>query len=156
MMMTKSIRFVQYLVIAVLSVTVLAACSGSGANKPASNLNSSGSTAISTGNSPSSQPGSTQGATGNISFTKDVNPILQATCVKCHGVEKTSKGLDLRTFASIMAGSQNGAVIVAGNPTGSKLIQSIESGKMPKDGPALTPDQVQILVSWVNAGAKNN
>jgi len=81
---------------------------------------------------------------------------MQNSCVSCHGGEKTSKGLDLKTYASLMTGSQNGAVIVAGDASSSKLIQSIQAGKMPKRGGPLPVDQIQLLVNWVNAGATNN
>jgi hypothetical protein len=91
-----------------------------------------------------------------VSFSKDVLPILQDKCVSCHGGEKTSKGLDLKTYASLMTGSQNGAMIVAGDSTNSKLVQSIVSGKMPKRGPALPVSQIQLIMDWVASGAANN
>jgi uncharacterized membrane protein len=91
-----------------------------------------------------------------VSFSKNLLPIINTTCVNCHGGEKTSKGLDMKTYASLMAGSQNGAMIVAGDAANSKLVQSIQSGKMPKRGNPLTADQVQLFVNWVNAGAMNN
>jgi len=91
-----------------------------------------------------------------VSFSKDLTPILQGSCVSCHGTEKISKGLDLKTYTNLMSGSQNGAVIVAGDAAASKLIQKIQSGSMPKRGAKLTPAQVQLFVSWVNAGALDN
>jgi mono/diheme cytochrome c family protein len=91
-----------------------------------------------------------------VSFSKDVLPIFQASCVSCHGGEKTSKGLDLKTYASLMTGSQSGAVIVSGNAANSMLIQSIQLGKMPKRGGPLPADQIQLIMDWVNAGAQNN
>jgi hypothetical protein len=62
----------------------------------------------------------------------------------------------MKTYASLMAGSQNGAVIIPGDAAKSMLIQSIQAGKMPKRGTKLTADQIKLLVDWVNAGAKNN
>jgi uncharacterized membrane protein len=91
-----------------------------------------------------------------VSFSKDLMPIISNTCISCHGGEKTSKGLDMKTFDSLMAGSQNGPVITAGDAANSKLVQSIQSGKMPKRGTLLTAAQLQLFVDWVNAGAKNN
>jgi hypothetical protein len=92
----------------------------------------------------------------SVSFSKDVLPILQNQCVSCHGGQKTSKGLDLKAYASMMAGSQSGAVIVSGDAAKSMLIQSIQLGKMPKRGGPLPADQILLLMDWVNAGAKNN
>lgn len=92
----------------------------------------------------------------SVSFSKDVAPILQEKCVSCHGGEKTSKGLDLKTYTSLMTGSQNGAVVVSGDAAKSVLIQALQSGKMPRRGGPLPADQILLLMDWVNAGAKNN
>jgi len=96
------------------------------------------------------------GAAASVSFSKDILPVMQTSCINCHGGEKISKGLDLKTYDSLMAGSQNGAVLVPGDAAQSKLIQSVQSGKMPKRGDKLTAEQIQLLVDWVNAGATNN
>jgi mono/diheme cytochrome c family protein len=81
---------------------------------------------------------------------------METACVSCHGGEKTSKGLDLKSYASLMAGSQNGAVIVAGDAAASKLVTMIQAGKMPKKGTKLTAAELQLLLDWVNTGATNN
>lgn len=93
---------------------------------------------------------------GSVSFASDVLPILQSRCVNCHGGQRTEKGLNVSTYDGLMKGSMQGAVIVAGDAANSKFIQLIEQGKMPKRGPKLTPDQLAILVAWINAGAPNN
>ena len=62
----------------------------------------------------------------------------------------------METYESLMAGSQNGPVIIAGNARESLLAQKILAGNMPKRGPKLTPEQVQIIIDWINAGAQNN
>ena len=92
----------------------------------------------------------------DISYSKDVYPILESRCGKCHMGSFTSKNLNMETYDSLMAGSQNGAVIVAGNAKESLLARKILKGEMPKRGPKLTPAQVQIIIDWINAGAPNN
>jgi len=94
--------------------------------------------------------------TDEVSYSKDIFPVIEKSCVSCHGGEKTSKGLDLKTYLSTMAGSQNGQMVMPGNSAGSKLIQSIQSGKMPKRGEKLTTEQVDLLIKWIDNGAKNN
>ena len=89
-------------------------------------------------------------------FSKDIKPMLETSCVGCHGGLKTSKGLDLKSYASLMTGSQNGAVVIAGDPDNSKLVQLIVAGKMPKKGPKLTAEQLQLIKDWIKAGAKDN
>jgi hypothetical protein len=95
-----------------------------------------------------------QGAT--VSFAHDVLPIIESRCTNCHGGDRVEKGLNLKTYADIMAGSENGPVVTAGNATDSKLVELILTQKMPKRGPKLTPPQVQLITEWVNQGALNN
>jgi hypothetical protein len=55
-----------------------------------------------------------------------------------------------------MIGSEKGAVITPGDAANSKLVTLTASGKMPKRGSNLTPEQLQQLTDWINAGALNN
>jgi mono/diheme cytochrome c family protein len=93
---------------------------------------------------------------GGVSFTNDVLPIFVATCGQCHGVREIKEGLDLTTYEGTMAGSFNGPVITAGNANDSYLVQQVIDGEMPKRGPKLTAEQIQIVTDWVNQGALNN
>jgi mono/diheme cytochrome c family protein len=83
-------------------------------------------------------------------------PILNASCVKCHGVEQVKEGLDMTSYAVLMAGSFNGPVIAPGDAANSFLVQQVVEGEMPKRGPKLTAEQIQIISDWVNQGALNN
>lgn len=149
--MTKQTKHSRIFAIpAILAVIVLAAC----ASQPSATQ--SNSTVPNTGASSASGGSGPAPAAGAVSFSKDIMPIFEISCVNCHGGERTSKALDLKTYTSLMAGSQSGAVIVPGNAANSMLIQSIQAGKMPKRGTPLTAQQIQMLVDWVNAGAKNN
>ena len=93
---------------------------------------------------------------GEVSFTNDVMPIIQSRCVNCHGGDRIEEGLVFFTYEDIMAGSDNGAVIVPGDVEGSLLVELVASKEMPKRGPKLTPPQVQLISDWVAAGAPNN
>lgn len=117
---------------------VLVACAG-GATPAASNANVSG-----------------EPVSATVSFKNDVMPLLQSRCFTCHGGQQTNRGLDLATYDSLMAGSQNGPVVTAGDAANSLIIQLVASGMMPKSGAKLTPAEVQMLTDWVNAGAKDN
>jgi len=92
----------------------------------------------------------------SVSFANDVMPILQTSCVECHGVRQIKEGLDLQTYESLMAGSFNGPVIIPGNGGESLLVQLVIQGEMPNRGPKLTVEQIQIITDWINAGALNN
>jgi len=91
-----------------------------------------------------------------ISYASDVRPILESRCGSCHMGEFVSEGLDMNTYESLIAGSQNGPVIVPGDANDSLLVQKVTEGKMPKRGPKLTPAQIQIITDWINTGALNN
>ena len=91
-----------------------------------------------------------------VSYAKDVRPILESRCASCHMGEFVSEGLDMNTYESLLEGSENGPVIDPGDAKHSLLIKKVTEGKMPKRGPKLTPAQIQILTDWINAGAPNN
>lgn len=95
-------------------------------------------------------------ASATVSFTDDVLPILESRCVNCHGGNKIEEGLSLRTYGDMMIGSENGAVIVAGDAANSKLVELVSKQKMPKRGPKLTPPQIQLIMDWINQGAQDN
>jgi len=91
-----------------------------------------------------------------VSYSRDVQPLLESRCAKCHMGEHVSEGLDMKTYESLMTGSQNGPVITPGDADDSLLIQKVIAGEMPKRGPKLTPVQIQLLTDWIDAGAPNN
>jgi cytochrome c len=101
--------------------------------------------------------GSTTAAAGEVSFSRDVLPIFEQVCLKCHGNgEKIEENLVLKTYADLMAGSDNGPVIFPGDPANSLLVQLITEGKMPKKGPRLLPAQIRTITQWVAEGARDN
>ena len=89
----------------------------------------------------------------SVSFTNDILPILQDHCINCHGGQKIEEGLIMRSRAELMAGSNNGPVILPGDAANSLLVEMIASQKMPKKGPKLTQAQIQLIVDWINQGA---
>jgi mono/diheme cytochrome c family protein len=92
----------------------------------------------------------------SVSYSQDVFPIFETSCIKCHGVEKVSRGLDLTSYEKALTGSVKGPVVVPGDTENSLLIKLISEGKMPKQGAKLTPEQVEIVRNWVSQGALNN
>ena len=91
-----------------------------------------------------------------VSFSNEILPILESRCLNCHGGDKLEEGLSVKSHADLMTGSENGAVIVAGDAVNSLLVELVSNQKMPKRGPKLTPPQVQLIVDWVNQGAQDN
>lgn len=91
--------------------------------------------------------------TDGISFTKAVAPILSARCGRCHASDSKG-GFNLATYAALMKGPPEGVVIFAGDTVGSRLIETIETGDMPRGGGKVTPAELKILKDWIVAGAK--
>ena len=91
------------------------------------------------------------------SFNADILPILTNRCAfaGCH-VAGGPNGIDLRTYDTLNAGGRDGAVIIAGDARESKLVEQIVEGKMPPNGPPLEAAQIQLIIDWINEGAKNN
>jgi uncharacterized membrane protein len=91
-----------------------------------------------------------------VSFANDIHPLLESRCVNCHGGQKTEKELNMTSYEGVMAGSEDGPAVIPGDAANSPMAELVANGKMPKRGPKLTPDQVQLIVDWINQGAQNN
>lgn len=92
-----------------------------------------------------------------VSFAKDVQPILTQSCMPCHsgGADAKSKYV-LTGYEGVMGtGKDSVANVLAGKADGSLLHQMLQTGKMPPAGP-LDPAKVATVQKWINEGAKNN
>lgn len=83
----------------------------------------------------------------------EVQAIFTRSCAACHG---SSGGLNLGSHASVMAGAAGRAVVVPGNPEGSRLVQVISGTRprMPVGGPPLPASDVKKISDWIKGGAK--
>jgi len=93
-----------------------------------------------------------------VSFARDVAPILDANCASCHGDSKQKAGLRLDSGLATLAGGDAGPVIVIGHPERSKLFEliSLPAGDddiMPPKGSPLTAAQIATIQAWITAGA---
>jgi hypothetical protein len=93
-----------------------------------------------------------------VDFAKDIQPILQHTCVKCHGTEKQKGKLRLDTKEATFKGGKNGPVLMPGNAEKSELYRRITLPKghddiMPNEGDPLTTAQTDLFRDWINQGA---
>jgi hypothetical protein len=85
-----------------------------------------------------------------------VSGILERKCVNCHNATEHKGGLSLETAAAALAGGESGAVIEAGKPKESLLLDYVsgEKPEMPKRGEKLTADELAAVRAWIAAGAK--
>jgi mono/diheme cytochrome c family protein len=97
-------------------------------------------------------------AADKVDFTKQIRPIFQQNCVKCHGPEKQKAKLRLDSKEAAMKGGEDGVVIVPGDAAKSDLYRRITLPKghddfMPNEGDPLTTAQTDLLRDWINQGA---
>lgn len=101
-------------------------------------------------------------AAADVSFVRDVFPILERRCLQCHGGERKEgglrieEGLDMRTHRGLMLGSTWGTVVEPGDPVASYLLELVLSGEMPDEGPRLLPGEIRVIRNWILAGAHAN
>jgi len=97
-------------------------------------------------------------AENKVDFAKQIQPLLQQNCVKCHGPEKQKAKLRLDSKEAAMKGGKDGVIIVAGDADKSELYRRITLPKgnddiMPNEGDPLSKEQTDLLRDWINQGA---
>jgi hypothetical protein len=97
------------------------------------------------------------GSTCNISYSTTIQPIFNNNCTGCHG---SSGGLNLGSYSTLNNGGTSGAVIIAENGSGSRLIQKLRGtasgSQMPASGCCLDASVIQLIETWIDEGAENN
>ncbi len=98
-----------------------------------------------------------------IDFNRDIRPILSDNCFTCHGPDtnKRKAGLRLDEKESAFGKAESGEIAIApGQPEKSELLRRITTEDKddvmppPKEHKKLKPAQVELLRSWIAAGAK--
>jgi mono/diheme cytochrome c family protein len=92
-------------------------------------------------------------------YQRDVLPLFQARCYKCHDARKQQSGFRLDVRSAALRGGESGKpAIVPGRSNQSELIRRVTTAEgseaMPPGKTRLTPAEVQLLRSWVDAGAR--
>lgn len=86
------------------------------------------------------------------SYFREVRPILQRQCQGCHQPNLKSSNLDLTSYEGLKTGGKRG-------PGAAFLVKYITGElkpQMPMGQPPLPPDQIDLLRSWIAAGAKDD
>lgn len=95
---------------------------------------------------------------GELSYDRDIRPILSDNCFSCHGFDDKKREADLRLDTRSGAVDESKA-IVAGNAKASPLVERILSKDPdqimppPESGKQLTDVQRELLQRWINEGA---
>jgi mono/diheme cytochrome c family protein len=92
-----------------------------------------------------------------VDFAREIKPLFEAACVKCHAKGKDKGGFSLETRESFLKGGDTEPGAVVGQSAKSyvvELVAGLEPDSiMPKKGTRWTPEQVGLLRAWIDQGA---
>ncbi|MFM1767869.1 MAG: hypothetical protein RJA22_398 [Verrucomicrobiota bacterium] len=99
-----------------------------------------------------------------LTFDKDIKPLAEASCLKCHGEQKPKGKYRVTSREEFIKGGEHeGASVIPGKSAESPVVHYvadlIEDMEMPpKDKrdkyPAFTKEQISLLRAWIDQGAK--
>ncbi|MFM8485699.1 MAG: c-type cytochrome domain-containing protein, partial [Bacteroidota bacterium] len=93
-----------------------------------------------------------------VDFNTQIRPILNKSCLPCHGGVKQQANLSFISREEAMRPAKSGRrAIVPGNPEASELIRRIEHHdpelRMPYQKEALSAAETALLRRWIREGA---
>ncbi len=96
-------------------------------------------------------------AAATVDFKRDIEPLFERHCLKCHDARKKG-GLRLNSRREAFLPSDSGEpVIVPGKAAESLLLKRViandAGSRMPKEAPALSEPEIDLLRSWIEQGA---
>jgi mono/diheme cytochrome c family protein len=96
-------------------------------------------------------------------FAKQIKPLLERSCIACHGPDKQRSGFRVDTRDTLLKGGMTGsAVVVPGKSAQSTLldyvsgrVEGMEMPPLPKRDKfaAFTKDEVELVRAWIEQGA---
>src|SRR5262249_44743222 len=98
-----------------------------------------------------------------VDFAKQIKPLLERSCVACHGPDRQRSNFRLDSREALLKGGNTGtAVAVPGKSAQSALldyvsgrVEGMEMPPTPKRDkyPALTREELELLRAWIEQGA---
>ena len=93
----------------------------------------------------------------DVSYTKEIVPLLKRNCQGCHRPAKMKGDLDLTTYKAFNKGGKNGLSFKAGDLKSMVLGQVRgDEPKMPPDGDKISSKELALLEQWIKEGAKDD
>jgi hypothetical protein len=91
-----------------------------------------------------------------VDFKKEIQPLLEESCIKCHGRGKANGGWRLDTRTAALQPGDSGVAIVVGKGAESRLIHLVAGTDpddvMPQKGKRWTDQQVALVRAWIDQG----
>lgn len=99
------------------------------------------------------------GSAATASSFEQARPVLEASCVHCHGSQRLAGMPSFASTRDLAALTGPGRLIVPGAPERSRFFQVVamsdsDIGAMPPTGHALAPREVAVLKAWIAGGAE--
>ncbi len=94
-----------------------------------------------------------------VSYSQDIQPLLQRSCQGCHQPSSRQGGLDVTNFENLRTGGQHGATFVTGAPDKSLLLSHLTGDReprMPLGQPPLDPSDIALFRKWIASGARDD
>lgn len=85
-------------------------------------------------------------------FRREVLPIFETKCLRCHGEKKQDAKLDMRTVDALLTGGVTGPAIKPGNAQKSLLIELLHYNEMPpkREKSRVTKEELALLRRWID------
>jgi WD40 repeat protein len=98
-------------------------------------------------------------AQAEVSFSREIAPILLRRCAGCHGDRSNLGNYRVNTFLNLLKKGDSGIPgVVPGKPAESSLFQRIETKdeyiRMPQSDDPLEASQIALVRRWITEGAK--
>ncbi|MFT5525468.1 MAG: WD40 repeat protein, partial [Pirellulaceae bacterium] len=108
-----------------------------------------------------SQGAESQSTTDEVSYYRQVLPILQTHCQGCHQPARRGGEYDMTDFSALLKGGESDErAILPGNADASYLLQQItpdgDQAEMPKGKPPLASAEIELIKKWIGQGAKDD
>ena len=90
-----------------------------------------------------------------VSYYKQIRPILQRSCQGCHQPAEPNGGLVVTSYEAFQEGGMGGSSFIPGNPEESMIMEYIsgEDPIMPQEGDPLTAEEVELFSRWIAEAA---
>ncbi len=91
----------------------------------------------------------------DVSYLRDIKPILKAKCWSCHGPLKQEANLRLDTIQFMHVGGDSGPALLQGDELNSELLRRVtaadESERMPPEGEPVSLEQISRVKVWLKS-----
>jgi mono/diheme cytochrome c family protein len=102
------------------------------------------------------------GPSQRLVFADVLQPILTDRCSRCHGAEKQNHKLRLDSLERLLKGGESGPAVLAGKADQSEMIRRLllplqdKQHMPPKEEAQPSPGEIEVLRSWIDAGARED